>query len=86
MAHTEWLQFARQLAQRVRYEGDLTLSVDDIMTATRVTDSSIRGRSFWRSNQRGLEECDAFTRAGLALDFRPDDIGEPVQFVTFRLA
>ena len=86
MTRGDSVTFAQEIARRVRIDGEVTLSVDGIIAGTRTTDRSVRGRSFWRAAQRGDKFANAFANEGLVIEFRPDQPGKSVEFVTFRLA
>ena len=70
---------AHEIPRRVRIDGEITLSIDGIITATRTTDRrGVRERSFWRAAQRGEKVAAAFAKESLVIEFRPDETGKSV--------
>ena len=86
MARGDWVTLAHEIARRVQIDGEITFSIDGIITATRTADRRVRGRSFWRAAQRGEKVAAAFAKESLVIEFRPDETGKSVEFVIFRLA
>lgn len=85
MARGNWIAFAEGLVERVRKEGPVEMSVDEIVEATGTRDKSVRQRDWWLASQRGDQHADSLTRYGLKIEFRPDEAGREVEQVTFRL-
>jgi hypothetical protein len=85
MARGNWIAFAEGLVERVRKEGPIEMSIDEIIQATGTQDKSVRQRDWWRASQSGDQHSDSITRYGLKIEFRPDVAGRDVEMVTFRL-
>lgn len=81
-----WVEFAERLAERLPRDGQVTMTIDEIIQETGTTDQTIRDRGTWLAVQRGDKYSDTLTNAGLAIDFHPNERGKPVETVTFRLA
>jgi hypothetical protein len=71
----------------MRYDQAISLSIDDLMVRPGADEDRPvnRDRGAWASIQRGASEWDAVRRAGLVINFSPDETGQPVETVTFRL-
>lgn len=82
----DWSTFVANLRHQIERDERVTMTSDEIVAATHSQDQAIRDRGFWRANQRGGRDYDGFANAGIAIDFIPDERGQPVESVTFRLA
>jgi hypothetical protein len=81
----DWITFIANLRHQIEREGQMTMTIGEIVAGTHSRDSAIRDRGFWRANQRGGRDYEGFANAGIALEFTPDGRGQPVESVTFRL-
>jgi len=90
VARAKWVAAAQQLANELRamsYDQSISLSIDQLMVRLGTVEERpvYRDRSAWASIQRGSRDWDAIRRAGLVVNFWPDETGRPVDTVTFRL-
>lgn len=82
-AGADWMGFIRRLQEQLDVTERITLSVDEIIARTGTRDQSVCSRGFWRANQRGARDFDAFTKSDIAIEFFPDERGATVTRVTF---
>ena len=65
----------------------LSLSIEDLMVriGADVEMPIYRNRDAWAKIQRGDADWDGARRTGLVVNFWPDEPGQPVQRVTYRI-
>jgi hypothetical protein len=73
--------------EQMRGDKSLSLTIDELMAriGADVERPIYRDRDAWIRIQRGDAEWDGARRAGLVVTFWPDEHGEPVQRVTYRI-
>jgi len=90
MARAQLVAAAQQVANELRAMSDdhsLTLSIEELLLRLGADEARpvYRDRGAWASIQRGARDWDTIRRAGLVVNFWPDETGRPVETVTFRL-
>lgn len=88
------MRVAREIAEELnRLSADGTsdrsirLTIDELLARSGADHApdGYRSRSYWASCQRGDRYWTTLRDAGLVLGFHPDERGEEVEWVTFRL-
>lgn len=87
----DWVALSARIAETLERmpttNRSLRMPLDELlaMTGETVEPRNFRDRGTWAAIQRGGRDWDTTRRAGLVVNFEPDETGRRVEYVTFRI-